>query len=243
MSSVSLSRWCGSAAQILVLAFVFLVLFGGTALVLAFFLSWIQGAPFGIGANWYIGMICGLIAWMFVAVFHFRKESIQLPVNDREAFGQQVRAVLGDLGYDLAKDSPEQMQFRPAFQSHLLGGGVNVSIEGQQAKISGPKVSMEVVRNRMRFQNHLKKVAIEERKPQAERIVKRVQLSFRVPHERWQEVGEEVVKRLAGAGDVVCQVNLSVQNEKGLSDTAVEGQVRQWLEQQGMAADIHKTHG
>ena len=243
MSSLSLSRYCGSAAHVLVLAFVFFVIFGGTALVIAFFLSWIQGTSFGNGANWYVGMICGLVAWLFVAVFHFRKETIQLPIQDRDAFGQQVRTILGDLGYETVNDAPDHMGFRPAFQSYLLGGGVQVTVEGPQAKISGPKVSVEAIRNRLRFQNHLQKIAMEERKPHGERVLKRVQLSFRVPRDRWHEMGAHVLKPLAAEGDVVCQVTVSVQNEKGINDSTVEGQVRHWLDEHGMTADIHKSHG
>lgn len=243
MSSSSLSRCCGTAAHILVLSFVALVIFGGTALVIAFFLSLAQGSSFGDGANWYVGMICGLIAWMFVAVFHFRKESIQVPLQDREAFGQQVKTVLGDLGYDTQSDSPEYLAFRPAFQSYLLGGGVQVKVEGQQARITGPKVSVEALRKRLRFQNHLKKITVEERKPQGDRVLKRAKVVFRMPADNWREIFDNVVKPLAAEGEVVCQVQISVVNDKGIAENTIDGPVRQWLEKQSITPEIHKTHG
>lgn len=242
MSSLSLSRFCGLTAHILVLAFVCLVVFGGTAVVIAFFLSWIQGSSFGSGANWYAGMICGLVAWLFVAVFHFRKETIQLPIQEREAFAEQVKDILDDLGYETGDESANHWLFRPGFQSYLLGGSVQVKVDGQQASISGPKVSVEALRRRLRVQNHLKKASPEERKPQGERILKRVQLTFRVPRDHWQAVFENVVTPLASEGEVACQVSVSVQNEKGIGDTTVDGPVRKWLEQHGMTADIHKSH-
>jgi hypothetical protein len=53
-------------------------------------------------------------------------------------------------------------------------------------------------------------------------------------------VRKNVIDVLEKDGDVVCELNLLVQSEKGIREDTVDFQVREWLEQQHIACDIHK---
>jgi hypothetical protein len=229
-------------ARILILSFLFVTVLGGTALVIAWVLAWALGAPVITVANLYIGLVCGLIVWLFVAVFHLRKETFHVPVPDRELFLDKIRALLLELGYEPRTPHGEQNCFRPGFQSYWLGGDVVLKVEGRQASITGPKVFMEVLRNRLRIQNHLEKVSLDGRRRLGERLLSRAQITLRVRPDQWQDVHKRVIDVLAKEAEVICELNLLAQADKGLREQLVEFQVREWLEQQGLSVEIHKDY-
>jgi hypothetical protein len=236
------SRLLSIAARIAILSLLFVTVLGGTALVIAWVLAWALGAPVITVAGLYIGLVCGLIVWLFIAVFHLRKETFHVPVPNREVFNEKIRALLLELGYEMRTTSGGQSCFRPGFQSYWLGGDVMLKVEGRQASITGPKVFVEVLRNRLRIQNHLEKVSIDGRRRLSERLLSRTQLTLRVPSEQWEDVHRHVIDVLAREAEVICELNVLAQADKGMREHLVEFQVREWLEQQGIAVHIRKDY-
>jgi len=233
----------GAAAHVCTLAICFLIVLAGTAFLITFVAAWLNGTQVTDGASLQIGVVCGLIAWLIIAVFHFRKETIALPFLERGPFLVQMKRALADLGYELESEG-DVLGFKPKFRSYLLGGGVRVRIEGNAGKITGPKVPLEILRRRMRIRNHLDNIpqAIQEgRRRQGERLLKRVHVSLRFSSEQWQDVYAHLVQPLAREGTVVCDLNVLVQNDAGMPDRMLDLQVRPWLQSRNIAAEIHKT--
>jgi hypothetical protein len=242
--SADWARFVSAAGRILALAVVFAIVLAGTALPIAFLVSWLQAVTITHGANIYVGLVCGLIVWLFIAVFHLRKETLMLPLIDRSAFVEQVNTALGELGYDLKVQTKTSLWFKPAFRSFLLGGGVQVFIENDAGRITGPRVCLEVIRRRMRIRNHLDSVpqAIQEgRRRHGERLLKRVQFTVRLSGAQWQDAYLHLVEPLAREAAVICELSVLAQSEAGFPDQAVEQHVRPWLHAQEISAEIHKT--
>ncbi len=242
--STGLRRIVAGAGRILGLAVLFLIIFTGSAFLIVFLLAWFKGTHLLDGANLYIGIVCGLITWLFMAVFHLRKETITLPFFDQAAFLNQVETILIELGYELKAPAGESRKFKPTFRSFLLGGSIQIAIAGPCGKITGPKVCLEIIRKRMRIRNHLDNIpqAIQEgRRRQGERLLKRVQLTLRLTPKQWQDTYQQVIQPLANEGSVLCDLNILAQNDTGIPDQVVELQVRPWLQAKGLAVEIHKT--
>jgi hypothetical protein len=100
------------------------------------------------------GAVCELIAGPFVAVFHIRKETIRPPASRRDAF-DWVETHLGEQGYGAREETADRLVFRPSFRSLLFGAAVEVRLADGVATITGPSVYLEMLRHRMRVQNHL----------------------------------------------------------------------------------------
>ena len=47
-----------------------------------------------------LGVLCGLVVWLFVAVFHLKREPLLLSFTDREAFVEHLGGELVELGYE-----------------------------------------------------------------------------------------------------------------------------------------------
>src|SRR4051812_34229489 len=47
-----------------------------------------------------LGLVCALVVWLFVAVFHLFRDTRLVAIRDRRAFPGHVREVLMDLGYE-----------------------------------------------------------------------------------------------------------------------------------------------
>jgi hypothetical protein len=238
-----LRGYLGVACRILLLSLVFVLVFVLTGLVIALLLSWVQSNPFAEEINVIIGMMCGLIAWLFIAVFHLRRETVYLPFNDPFAFLEQVQATLNELGYELKSRSPTILTFRPSFRAFLLGGGGQVALEEHSARITGPRICLEWLRKRMRIRNHLDNLSRtiqEDRRRQGERYLKRVQISLRFPAQNYPEVFRHVVAPLAELGSVLCDLNLLAQSDSGIPENLIDFQVRPWLLGREIPPEIHK---
>ncbi len=241
-------RWLrpGRFLRVPVLALPILAAFAGVVGLLALMLAWLRGLPLTDPTNLSLAVLCGLIAGLFVTVFHFKREDVVLPVKDARGFLADCRAALDDLGYVVHERANGELASRPSYRSWLLGGTMLVSAGGTHGRIVGPKVFVEMLRQRMRLRTHLAPV---ERPPSharsrhGERLVKRVRLALRVTPQQWQEVGANVVHQLAADGaEVICDLHLMAQSDRGIREELLEGPVRDWLRRQEIVAEVHKDY-
>src|SRR5579863_1583454 len=79
----------------------------GSFLGIAAALSLVQGSPFLERENLFFTLVCALIAWLFVAVFLFGKETIHLPLHHPATFLANARRVLQELGYEVTNQSDD----------------------------------------------------------------------------------------------------------------------------------------
>jgi hypothetical protein len=141
--------------RVLAISIPVLLVFAATVLVAALGLAWLGNPELGSPDTFGPATVCGLIAWLFFAVFHVKHETLTLPVQDQHAFLVRLRAQLKDLGYDARRSEGERQVFRPAFHALLFGGKIRVRVEAGEAHVSGPKLSLENLRKRLRVQSHL----------------------------------------------------------------------------------------
>jgi hypothetical protein len=223
------------AVRVLVLALLLLAVFWVVAFLLALLASWLRGLPVTVDGLLPRGAVCGLIAALFVAVFHIKREAIYLPVPRRSAFVERLKAHLGEVGYTGQEETPDRLAFRPSFGSLLFGAGIRVEIDGTAATVTGPKVYLELLRRRLRLQSYLYPAE------RGERLLRRVELTLRVSPEQLPRVRNEVVGALRVAGaEVVCQVSLLAQSDAGIRDAAVEEALHGWAQLPGVALDVRK---
>jgi hypothetical protein len=230
--------------RVLLLCLAVLAVFAATASAAAFLVSRIKRAPLTDPWCIYLGIVCGLIAWLFVFTFHIKRETALIIVQRPSGFLDQVRKNLEELGYHVEQRDDGHLTARPRFHSLLFGGGFDVRLEDHAARVTGPKVYVEVLRNRLRMESFVGKAQKSiwaARKRQGERLLCRVQISLRVPAEHWQAFRAEVIDVLAGEdADVVCEVNLLAHSEPGIRDSTVDNLIRSWLERHQLKAEIHK---
>jgi hypothetical protein len=77
------------------------------------------------------------------------------------------------------------------------------------------------------------------RKP-ADGLLKRVQVSLRLPPLRWAEVLDHLLGVLGKEDALVCEVHLLAQSAAGLRDDVIEEQVRDWLRARDIFVEIRK---
>lgn len=226
-------------ALVSLLTFVLLI---GTTLLISVFLAWVQNGSWNSPQFLTIGMVCGLIVWLFVAAFHLRRETQSMPFSQREQFVAKAKGVLQEMGYALSSQNSETLSFRPSFHSYLFGGGIQLALADREAKLTGPKVSLEIFRRSFRLVNHVQRVQLylQEHRRFTDNVIKRVELKMRLNPEQFEAVRHNVIELLQKDGEVVCELNLLVQSEQGIRENTLEFQVREWLEQQGIQCDIHK---
>jgi hypothetical protein len=226
------------AVRVLMLALLVLAVFWVAAFLLALLTAWLRGQPAAGAGLLSRGAVCGLIAALFVAVFHIKKEVLRLPVARREPFVERLKAHLGDLGYTLAAETAERLVFRPSFRSLLFGAGIEVRLAGASATVAGPKVYLEGLRRRLREQSYLAPAGRGERGGD---LLRRVELSMRVSPEELHEIRGEVVGPLRAAGAaVVCHLCVLAQNEAGIPEAAVAEALGGWVREQGIPVEVHK---
>jgi hypothetical protein len=153
MNPASFSRPARLSLRIVVLALAVLSLFGLTAFLCAA-LIYRLGATHGAVP---LGTLCGLIIWLFVFAFHFRRERAILLYSDREVFLAQLRGELSELGYETGGSAQGPSVYRPGFLALLAGGAVRVDLAEGSATLTGPKLCLERVRKRLRLNNHVRK--------------------------------------------------------------------------------------
>jgi hypothetical protein len=227
--------------RVAVLTLPVLLIFTATALPLALLLALVPGASTELSDNLSLAVVCGLVVWLFLAIFHIRPDTLRLPVADRRSFLCRVIPILEELGYEVTRHGDTGVVSRPGFKALLLGGAVRVHLEDDTARVVGPKVFVEILRRRMRLQSYIDRAqqpAREGRHRASERLLKRVEVSVRVPGGQGPGVHAEIVEALQGA-QVVCELHLLAQSEAGIRETALED-LRDALRQRGVAAEIRK---
>lgn len=142
------------AVRVVVLSLLILTVFWTAAFALLMLTAWLRGQPVAGAGMLVNGAVCGLIAALFVAVFHLRKEVIQLPAPRPEALLERVKIHLGELGYTAQVETPERLVLRPALMSLLFGAGIEVRLADGTATLSGPKVYLEMLRHRLRMESY-----------------------------------------------------------------------------------------
>lgn len=230
--------------RVIILALPILLIFAVTVSLVAGVVSWFRDTMLTSPENLWLGILCALVVWLFVAIFHLKRDTMQMACPLRQPFIANVRALLEELGYESVMTSQDQLLFTPSFQSLLFGGGIHVTFDADTARITGPKMYVEMLRNRIRLRSHvenLQKAIQEQRDRKGDRILKRVQISLRVPMAQWQGVREQVIDALIGKGaEVLCDVNILAHCEAGIQENVVEQDIRDWLSKQDLKAEIHK---
>ena len=243
-------RWLSLLRKVFhVLALCVPVVVGFAALVLplAFTLAWYRNTSPTANENLTPAVICGLVAGLFVVVFHVKRETTMISFKNRESFLVACRVVLKDLGYEVVAKPDDHLVSWPSFRALLLGGRIHIQPLGNDGRITGPKVFVEILRSRLRLHSHITGVEQNLRDSRglrvADRRLKRVQVSLRLTPAQWNDAGDAVVRKLAGEGaDVICEVHLMAQSQQGIRDSVVEGPIRNWLHQEQIHAEIHKDH-
>jgi hypothetical protein len=218
--------------------------FAATVALLLLFLSWVPGAPDVGSRSVPLAVLCGLVAWLFVAVFHIRRETRHLTVGDRDTFADRLTTVLNDLGYEVTRGPDGRYLSRPRFWSPLVGGRLEVVVDGPRARATGPRLFVELVRRRLRLDTHIARARQAVRDPRArdgDRLVKRVELALRFPAAHWEAVRDEVVRALERARvEVVCQVQLLATSEAGIREQVIEHDIPARLRPLGIRLEVRK---
>jgi hypothetical protein len=218
------------------------VLLIGTTLLIAALVAWPQDERWDSPQCLYIGFVCGLIVWLFVAVFHLRRETQHMAFSQRDQFVAKAKTVLQEMGYALTTQNASALTFRPRFHSYLFGGGIHLALESQEAKLTGPKVSLEIFRRCFRLLNHVQRVQLylQEHRKFTDNVIKRVELQLRLRPDQFEAVRANVISLLQKEAKVICELSLLVQSDKGIRENTLDFQVREWLDQNGINCDIHK---
>jgi hypothetical protein len=232
--------------RVLLLALPVLLTFAATALPAALLLSWLSGEQLTSPHNLSLAVTCGLIGWLFLAVFHVRTETVLLPVTDRQRFLATLVPVLKEMGYEVKAQGEGRVVSRPSFQALLMGGRLQVDLDGAAARVTGPKLFVEILRGRMRLQSLIARThqtAREGRVRAGERLLKRVEISVRLTGEEGRGVCDEVVQALTREGaQVVCELHVMAQSEAGIREQTVEQEIRERLKERQLHAEIRKDH-
>jgi hypothetical protein len=244
MSSPKSGGATGNIIRILLLSLVVLALFAATALIVAFLVAWRLDTSLADPWSRNLGILCGLIVWLFVAIFHFKAETLYMPVRRRVGFLDSVQRHLRDMGYSIEKAADSGVVARPGFQFYLMGGSIQVELEDGVARLIGPKVHLETLRHRLRMENVVEKAGQDIRntqRRQGEKVLKRVAITLRVPPEHWNGIYDEVIDVLHKEdAEVICELNILATSKLGIRESVVETMIREWLTQQQIKADVHK---
>lgn len=214
---------------------------GVSFLVIAATLAVLRNEHFLGSENLFLASICTVIAWLFVAVFHFGKETIHLPLNQPASFLGNAHRVLQEMGYDITLQTKSSLGTRHGFQFLMFGRGIRIDCANRQARITGPKLWVDALRRRLRVQNFLG--GTQQTLHDTQRVghlLKRVQIRMRVQPDNLEEVTRNVLEMLAQEAELICEVNILAQSDKGIRESTLEQNIRPWLSEQGVNAEIHK---
>jgi hypothetical protein len=216
--------------------------FALTALLFAWMTAVLRMEETPVGRALLLGVLCGLIAWLFVAVFHIRRESLCLPFGDGIAFREHLRTELEEMGYRGPSASGNVVWFTPRRTALLVGGSIRVRWGSGTAAITGPRVFLEILRKRLRMDDHIdsvRKSVAQSWVRRGRHLLKRVEVKLRVPPERWQDVYRDVIEVLVRDGaEVVCEVSILAQSDLGIVKNTVDVVVRDRLRQNHLDANI-----
>jgi hypothetical protein len=241
-----LSAWATSlyaVLRVVIWATLLLIFFAAMTWLIALILAWWFDTPVAESRNIELGIICGLVAWLFLAAFHLRTETLTLPFTGREVFLHRVKTVLRELGYEVMIQTPTHARFHPSFGAFLMGGGIVVRVDDGTAAVTGPRLSLEMLRRRLRLYQRLAAVhqsAGECRRPPDHRL-KRVHITVRLPADRWPEVMDRLLGAVGPHASMIVDLHILAQSSGELRDSTIE-QVRAWLHERGIAVEIRKDH-
>jgi hypothetical protein len=240
--SRSAPTWLTAVVRLALFSLIALALLLGTGLLCAAALNVLHGGGIVGKTNLAIGLVCGLIVWMFIAAFHLRKETLAVAAPDRERFLDNAKLLLTEMGYEVKTRGPFDLSTRPRFQSLLFGSGIQVALTENHAHLTGPKVCVELLRNRLRVLSHLGIVqqALRGHHRSNETLIKRAELRLRIKVEDLAEVRTNVIEVLQETANVVCELHLLAQSDAGIPESTLEFQIRHWLEKKGIEAALHK---
>ena len=213
-----------------------------SAVAIAGLIALCRGAVWLTPEGLSLGLVCALVVWLFVAVFHLFRDTRSLPVTDRTAFLIHVRDVLEEMGYEVTAHTPEVVYARPTFTAVLFGGGVRIALLEDHATITGPRVSVEMIRHRLRVRQHLRsmQVVLHKGRHGAERVFKRIEISLRVPPAQLAGIAADLLQPLARSADVRCELNVMVVSGQGLRAGTIDADLCGWLERLGIDYDLHR---
>ena len=162
--------------------------------------------------------------------------------SQREQFVAKAKVALSEMGYVLAGQQADALTFQPGFYSYLFGGGIHVSLLDKEAKLTGPKVALELFRRCFRMLNHVQRVQLylQEQRKVTDNMIKRVELHFRVGPEQFEIVRKNIIEVLEKEARVICEMNLLVQSDEGIREKQLEAHVRDWLERLDISMAVHK---
>jgi hypothetical protein len=231
-------------AQVAGLALAALVILGLTALLLACVIGWWWNIPVLSLPSILLATVCSLATWLIVAAFHIHRETLVVPIKERQTFVERLRILMESLGYEVTVPGDNRLVGRPPFSSMLFGGSMQADLSDEAARIFGPKVYLEMLRRRLRVEHHLEKLQqsfLDHKRREGEQLLRRVQLSMEVPENQWKDVYDKVIACLTREGAVVhCHVNILAQSEQGMRDSIIELGVEDWLRKNGIKAEVHK---
>jgi hypothetical protein len=218
------------------------VLLVGTALVIAAAYAYVCDEPWSEPEYLAIGFACGFIVWFFVVIFHLRRETQTMSFSQKEQFVAKAKSVLSEMGYALVYHRANRLSFRPRFHAYLFGGAIHIELAEQDARLTGPKVTLDVFRRSFRMLNHVQRVQmyLQDHRKITDNVLKRVELRLRLQPDQLAAVRKNVIEPLENDGAVICELNLMVNSEEGIREDLVEFQLRQWLCEHGISVEIHK---
>ena len=240
---MKVSRAVFSLAQVVLEATLFVAILVATTIAIAAAIGWLRGVGLAEAGNLRIGLVCGLVSWLFLAVFHIRKEAMEIPRPDSPHILEKIKVILADMGYDFVDETPTSVTTRPRFQALLFGGGIHVQLTLEALKLTGPRMNLEMLRRRLRWLNHLEMVHhdLQEARDRAgDCRLKRAQLNLRFTPEHFAEVGAHVVEVLADHADVICDLHLLANNDAGFSESLLQIHIGEWLARAGIPYELHK---
>jgi hypothetical protein len=215
----------------------------GSFFAISCVLALVQGSPIFSGENLFLASICDGIALFFMAVFLFGKETATLPIQNEPTFLAIVRRVLGELGYEVTHRTDSSLATRGAFRFLFFCRGIRIQCANRQAHITGPKIWIDILRRRMRVQNFLSTTEFHlQDSPQRNQgvLLKRLQIQMRVPFRDLEKITQNVLEPLAQEAQIICDINVLVQSDAGIRESMLEQQIRPWLIDNGLSAEIHK---
>jgi hypothetical protein len=226
---------------LLVSLLTFILLIGATLLI-ACVIAWLRNGEWNSPQYLSMGMVCVMIVLLFVAVFHLRRETQRVPFSQREQFVAKAKTVLQEMGYALRWQRSNAMAFRPRFHEYLFGGGIHLAVHNQEARVTGPKVSLDIFRRCFRLLNHVQHVQLrlQENRKLTENVIKRLELRLRLGPDQFEAVRKNIIEFLQQDAEVVCELNLLVQGEKGIREDILDFRIREWLHREGIHCEIHK---
>lgn len=231
-----------TAVRFLLVGLLTTVLMIGTTLLIAYFVGWIWGVDEGEAAVLGVSTVCALIIWLFVVTFHLRRETQAMPFTQREHFIAKTKTVLNEMGYLLAAQQADELKFLPRSNAYLFGGGISVKLLEQEARLSGPKVLLEIFRRGFRLANHVQRVQyyLQDNKKYTDNVIKRVELQLWLNADQLDSVRRHLENILEKDAQFSCELTMVIQSELGIREDLLDNELREWLEYRGIAVEIRK---